>query len=317
MIETLKEILAAIILAGGIGRFIDFLIGKAGQQKAKDLLLKWWVRFDDVRWTNFGREEGLYAGQVIERWFGRRIWCFRRIRAAFVLFIVFLLIGSVVSLMSSKPFIMCRLCDETLSVAIIELIVFLLAFCISVSLTRFITFQMAELCRIGEVRNLTIFVAMAIINYVILVYWAPITGSLRGAFITYLNASQIIFEPDVRLIPYLYFSLGLLKDTIIGTIEQGVTHIPFYPKIVVDYLRSSDPVDLFSLYCLSLFPNVFRFALSIIFVGSFLLKPVVMRPVNLVWRRVVESDKPVFTVMFGGAAAFATAISEAAKHLSG
>jgi hypothetical protein len=90
-----------------------------------------------------------------------------------------------------------------------------------------------------------------------------------------------------------------------------------FRKIVVDYLRSSDPVDLFSLYCLSLFPNVFRFALSIIFVGSFLLKPVVMRPVNLVWRRVVESDKPVFTVMFGGAAAFATAISEAAKHLSG
>jgi len=32
-------------------------------------------------------------------------------------------------------------------------------------------------------------------------------------------------------------------------------------------------------------------------------------------RRYVESDKPVFTVMFGGAAAFASAISEAAKHL--
>jgi hypothetical protein len=40
-----------------------------------------------------------------------------------------------------------------------------------------------------------------------------------------------------------------------------------------------------------------------------------MRPVNLVWRRIVESDKPVFTMTFGGAAAFATAISEAVKHL--
>jgi hypothetical protein len=29
-----------------------------------------------------------------------------------------------------------------------------------------------------------------------------------------------------------------------------------------------------------------------------------MRPVNLVWRRIVESDKPVFTLTFGGAAAF-------------
>jgi hypothetical protein len=55
--------------------------------------------------------------------------------------------------------------------------------------------------------------------------------------------------------------------------------------------------------------------LSIVFVGSFLLKPLVMRPISLVWARIVESEKPVFTVIFGGAAAFATAISEAAKHL--
>jgi hypothetical protein len=40
-----------------------------------------------------------------------------------------------------------------------------------------------------------------------------------------------------------------------------------------------------------------------------------MRPLNLVWRRIVETDKPVFTLTFGGAAAFATVISEAAKHL--
>jgi hypothetical protein len=50
-------------------------------------------------------------------------------------------------------------------------------------------------------------------------------------------------------------------------------------------------------------------------VGSFLLKPLLMRPVSFVWARVIESEKPVFTVIFGGAAAFASAISEAAKHL--
>jgi hypothetical protein len=68
-------------------------------------------------------------------------------------------------------------------------------------------------------------------------------------------------------------------------------------------------------YVSSTIPNLARFLLSIIFVGSFLLRPLVMRPVNLVWRRIVESDKPVFTVIFGGTAAFATAMSEAAKHL--
>src|SRR5215831_8201874 len=80
--ETLKDILWPIVLVGGLGALIDFLIGKAGQQRAKDFLLKWWVRFDDVHWKNFGREEGLFAGRLIEKWFGRRIWSFRRIASA-------------------------------------------------------------------------------------------------------------------------------------------------------------------------------------------------------------------------------------------
>ena len=77
--ETLKDILWPIVAIGGLGAFVDFLIGKAGQATAKDFLLRWWVRFDDVRWKNFGRKEGLYAEDLIERWFGIRIWRVRRI----------------------------------------------------------------------------------------------------------------------------------------------------------------------------------------------------------------------------------------------
>jgi hypothetical protein len=80
--ETLKNILWPIVLVGGLGAFIDFVIGKAGQDKARDWLLKWWMRFDDVHWRNFGREEALLAVRLIERWFGRRAWSLRRITAA-------------------------------------------------------------------------------------------------------------------------------------------------------------------------------------------------------------------------------------------
>jgi hypothetical protein len=54
--ETLKDILWPIIAIGGLGAFVDFLIGRTGQEIAKDFLLRWWVRFDDVHWKNFGRE---------------------------------------------------------------------------------------------------------------------------------------------------------------------------------------------------------------------------------------------------------------------
>ena len=63
--EKLQHILWPIVLAGGLGALIDFLIGRTGQEKAKDFLLKWWVRFDDIRWTNFGREEGLCVQGVL------------------------------------------------------------------------------------------------------------------------------------------------------------------------------------------------------------------------------------------------------------
>jgi hypothetical protein len=74
-------------------------------------------------------------------------------------------------------------------------------------------------------------------------------------------------------------------------------------------------MDEFAFLALLTLPNIFRILLSIIFLGSILLQPLIMRPVNLVWRRIIESEKPVFTVIFGGVAAFVTAIIEAAKHL--
>ena len=110
--ETLKDILWPIIAVGGLGAFIDFLIGKTGQEKAKDFLLKWWLRFDDVRWNNFGREEGFFAARLMDRWLGRRLFSIRRILSAFI--ICFLFVGgTILSLLISgysKEEILCYYC---------------------------------------------------------------------------------------------------------------------------------------------------------------------------------------------------------------
>jgi hypothetical protein len=52
--ETLQNILWPTIAIGVLGVFIDFLSGKAGQEKAKNFL-------DDVHLKNFGREEDYLA----------------------------------------------------------------------------------------------------------------------------------------------------------------------------------------------------------------------------------------------------------------
>jgi hypothetical protein len=88
-----------------------------------------------------------------------------------------------------------------------------------------------------------------------------------------------------------------------------------YSKLPAEFFLERGQIDVFALFALNSFPSFVRVIISIVFVGSFLLRPLVIRPISLVWARIVESDKPVFTLVFGGAAAFATAISEAAKHL--
>jgi hypothetical protein len=142
------------------------------------------------------------------------------------------------------------------------------------------------------------------VNYFILVIWFPLWFCLKDFFITALT------------IPPSYL-LELFKNVLIANFRDHFSLL--YPKLVNVmfglFLQEGLPIDLFTFYTASCILSLLRLAISIVFVGSFLLRPLVMHPISLVWARIVESDKPVFTVMFGGAAAFATAITEAAKHL--
>jgi hypothetical protein len=277
--ETLKNFLWPIIAIGALGAFIDFLIGKAGQEKAKDFLLKWWMRFDDVRWRNFGKEEGLVAGTVIERWFGQRAWSFRRILSFAILYRLILLLRYIQYAAQEKGEechyycgLTCYYCHIPFYGAIV-LVIYWVGFTLSVSFTKFLTFRIAYLCGTGMVKNFILFVIMLLVNFTMFVIWSPV--------------------------------ISMMKFRLLGTIDPNI----------FDLYKTSFAIDLLTLVVVPFFPSLFRFLLSAVFVGSFLLRPLVMRPVSLVWARIVESEKPVFTLIFGSLGAFASAISEAAKHL--
>ena len=69
-----QNIVVEGFLCGAVGAFIDFYIGKPGQRRVRDRLEMWWLRLSDVRWGNFGRGEALFAVQVMDRIFSRRIF---------------------------------------------------------------------------------------------------------------------------------------------------------------------------------------------------------------------------------------------------
>jgi hypothetical protein len=86
-------------------------------------------------------------------------------------------------------------------------------------------------------------------------------------------------------------------------------------------LNPSDPSLLprfpvnFAIFCANYFASATRILLAVVFLGSFLVKPLVMRPLSLVWRRVVESEKPIFTLSFGGVASAAVFVSKLVEHM--
>jgi hypothetical protein len=61
-------------------------------------------------------------------------------------------------------------------------------------------------------------------------------------------------------------------------------------------------------------PNLIRLLITVIFVFLFFLKSA-EHSIMTLWARVIESDKLVFTLLFGGTAALAKAIQEISKIL--
>ncbi len=58
---------------------MDFWIGKTGQKQVRGWLETWWLRFRYVNVHHFGREEALFAVAMMDRLFGGRLWTARRI----------------------------------------------------------------------------------------------------------------------------------------------------------------------------------------------------------------------------------------------
>jgi hypothetical protein len=74
----LPEWVWPVAVMTALGGFIDFLLGNPGRAKLVTALEDWWVRFDDVSRTNFGRKEAEFAVFVLDRWFGKRFFSVRR-----------------------------------------------------------------------------------------------------------------------------------------------------------------------------------------------------------------------------------------------
>lgn len=308
-----------------LGGAIDFVIGPTRQKRLKDRLETWWLRLSYVRWRNLGREEALFAVQVMDRLFGSRLFSPRRVLVAIMsafafggLIIVLVLLSSVAEFQWWNFF------D---AVHFVWLVIILFFFATSFSITRIAAIVVARFLYISPFFSLFGLLFLLCFQYLLFCYWdfafsslilqlvmlQQIFASVFHSSLTSLRLSDIFSLLIWHTISTFHFTYAMASNGFYILPTWQLTKIGrLFTPYNSDVSPSSFMLHLSGL--LSLVPNLTRLSLMLIFVVSLLLQPL-RRSIMIFWARVIENEKPVFTValplLFSGGAA----LYEIAGHI--
>jgi hypothetical protein len=311
--------LTIVAAFGVVGAFIDFYIGKRGQQRVQDWLETWWLRLSYVRWGSFGREEALFAVQVMDRLFGRRLVSIHRL---IVVAVTTLIVSVLIRALFLTGHVVLSKHDYSL---LIWLMIAMISLSMSLSITRFSAKAIAILLTHAPYLNVIGTAILAIFQYVLFCYLTPLITYFHYLIYGMIDHLWTDYSDGFSSISYTFktlTNLAIWKLIITVDFLPQYRNVTLLPTIQISHIRSllmvhrlEIPAGVFLLRLsdvLALIPILVRFSILAIFVGSFFLQTA-QRPIMTLWARIIESDKPVFTLLFGGTAALAKAIQEIIK----
>ena len=198
-----------------------------------------------------------------------------------------------------------------------------LALSVSISLLRILTLNIARLSGDTKSRDMLTFFVFSIFYYIMLVLWPIITIAgkryamdlvafpIHSNIEIYLDGVKFAIFGAVR---NLHWSM-ILPNELFDTIVKSYQLSSVQTLEIGENLRFEASIFHFARFNMAFAPGLLRLTISIVFLTSFLLRPLIMKPTLLLCARIVESDKPIFTLVCGGIAAFGVAFKEAAKHI--
>jgi hypothetical protein len=291
---SLSEIAWTIAGCAGVGAFIDFYIGKRGQRCVRDWLETWWLRFSYVTGRNFGREEARFAVTVMDRVLGRRFFSLRRLFAVAVAAVVALVPPAAAAIIQARwdHFEIAWLPPNP---SLIMFAVSLVFFSLALAITRGIAVKSVNILDIAPRCNAVILLGALIAQLLLLVLWIPLRQTLFFLAGVYYVGVEGAFEVDQSIFTRAVSNVNL--SDILTSFSPD--EVPFLHMIIPNYDASN--------HVMGIVPSIGRLALAAIFLGSYLLKPL-HGTISTLWLRVVESEQPIFTLLFSGAAVAARGI---------
>jgi hypothetical protein len=338
--SAVGNILWPIVLLGGMGAAIDFYIGRVGQKRVKDWLEIQWYLFHQIEWHNFSENEARCYISIADRIFGAKLISLRRLISTATIGFGAVFFFSLVTLFDGGSFAglvlqLLNIKEDLFSAPLIWVAVDIVLLAVSISFTRWISLRVIDVS-VSHSLGPLLFAVVLVVHYMLFVTWRPLVdallqvfrvwmGMIPPIFLSYITGNPPRFQwSDVfsyaakTLGETIFFSpnynLSWSPFTLLGHIEGEFTH--YSNDAAESKLSIFDAIYVGNAAhaLLSYLANALRIVMGLILLGSFLLREWFGRVFSKVWARVVESDKPAFTVFLGGIGGLAGGINEVLKH---
>lgn len=317
----------AVALACGL--FVDFYIGKAGQKKVREYLEGLWIQFSYASAADIVRTESRIAGKLLAIIFGQKLFSLRKLA---ILSLVMLVITSVMAAAGALRYGLTRenFGDE-FGFSVADYIGYLIRASLSIAASLYLARLVSNSKLSGALVGAVVFCLLLALQVLITLSPFAVDSYSRGGWTTPFHKT-LILGIQKGLDPYFDFDVtSTWSNEITNLLLQPVNllmgmwvSVTNYPDTVRAVPHCSYLLDLkswrpylfwgggLSLRCAELGVSLVRIFIVGIFTLTLLLYPARKFLMNL-WLRVLESDKPVFTVVFGGVAALFKTGQELAK----
>lgn len=307
-----SDVLKSVLIGCGLGAFIDFYIGKKGQEQLKSRLEDFWIRTSYVKFGNFGQKEAYFTAHILRNMFGKKTFSLQRILSSFTFCaIIFALITiKYINLLISD------LSDFVIQYIIMTLIIVALSFYLSISVTILIVEKIGKISKGSLFKSFAGFCLLILFQYMIFVFLMDIVSQtnylLSFLLIDLLRTDRMSSTMHFNLINVFIYTIKLHVLNGYYTIFRSWNI--FYLTIEIIERKAENYADVIAklVFLINLIPNISRTIIGLIFVLSFVVKPL-HGFIMVVWARIIESDKPIFTMLCGGIVAFVKMIQELIK----
>jgi hypothetical protein len=269
----------------------------------------WWYRFNEVQWRGLGLIEARTAIHYFDQLCGARLLSFRRLAATLAIFSYGAGIGLVRSYLSDPEFGRSPFGSPENSKLFYEYGMWwgvartafiLLVIPLALSLTRFLsTLVMWTPPRF----TFPAFIGLLYAHVAIYVWWTPVVHAVtEGIGLISMVVAILIKHPELFEHPEMKPKPDDFGNFI------GMIVCPYLTCIV--QMASASAGDIADKMI-----NGGRIAFAAVFVFSYWARPLIQVPISRIWARIVESKKPVFTMLLG-ATGTAIALWDLLVHLN-